>query len=240
MPEKPRDADQGGRRPRSRGEGKDPFRGLIALHAAGSLTSEESRELERHIEHCSACASEFAAHRETFARIALAIGRAEAPPRPELRERVIRSIAAEPKGGGSRRDTPQTPGAPEPPPDPRSVQVWKDWKPSAPSGLVTVRATEGAWEETSVPGVSVKTLHVDAERRYITMLVRMEPGSSYPCHRHAGIEECFVLRGDLRVGDRVLEAGDYQCAPAESRHGVQSTENGCLLLISSSQDDDLI
>jgi hypothetical protein len=38
----------------------------------------------------------------------------------------------------------------------------------------------------------------------------------------------------------VLCAGDYQFAAGGSEHRVQSTEGGCLLLIVSSQDDELI
>jgi anti-sigma factor ChrR (cupin superfamily) len=68
----------------------------------------------------------------------------------------------------------------------------------------------------------------------------MDRGTSYPPHRHADVEECYVLQGDLRVAGRVLRAGDYQRADRDSVHGVQSTENGCLLLIVSSTDDELL
>ncbi|HVR73044.1 MAG TPA: cupin domain-containing protein [Planctomycetota bacterium] len=110
-----------------------------------------------------------------------------------------------------------------------------------PHSQITLRrAGEGDWEPTAAPGVSVKPLHVDSARRYVTMLVRMEPGSAYPDHLHAGAEECYVLQGDLRVGDETLRAGDYQHAPAGSEHEIQSTREGCLLLIVSSQDDKLV
>jgi anti-sigma factor ChrR (cupin superfamily) len=127
-----------------------------------------------------------------------------------------------------------------------AAQPWKAWdvepegSDASAAGLTIVRAAEEGWVETDVPGVSVKRLRVDRERRYVTMLVRMAPGSAYPSHRHAGAEECFVLEGDLHVGDAVLRAGDYQCAHGASLHSVQSTENGCLLLISSSQEDELL
>jgi anti-sigma factor ChrR (cupin superfamily) len=103
-----------------------------------------------------------------------------------------------------------------------------------------LRAGEGEWEPTAAPGVKARTLHVDPARRYVTMLIRMEPGASYPGHRHADIEECYVLEGDLRVGGERLGAGDYQRADARSCHGVQSTEKGCLLLIVSSQEDEIV
>ena len=86
----------------------------------------------------------------------------------------------------------------------------------------------------------MKPLFVDRERDYVTMLVRMAPGTSYPCHRHGGAEECYVLQGDLHVAGQVLHSGDHQRADDASEHGVQSTEEGCLLLIVSSQHDELL
>jgi anti-sigma factor ChrR (cupin superfamily) len=54
---------------------------------------------------------------------------------------------------------------------------------------------------------------------------------------HGGPEECYVLEGDLRVDDKTMGQGDYQFAPEGCEHSVQSTEGGCLLLISSSLSD---
>ncbi|MBI3758220.1 MAG: cupin domain-containing protein [Deltaproteobacteria bacterium] len=105
--------------------------------------------------------------------------------------------------------------------------------------MIVTRADGGVWEETGVQGVRVKRLSVDKQKDQFTALVRMEAGSSYPRHIHNGAEECLVLEGELRVGPEVLRAGDYQRAPAGSRHGVQSTDNGCLLLIVSSLSDEM-
>ncbi|MBI5435467.1 MAG: cupin domain-containing protein [Planctomycetes bacterium] len=81
---------------------------------------------------------------------------------------------------------------------------------------------------------------VDAEARKATMLIRMAAGTSYPRHRHAAREECFVLEGTLEVGASTLRAGDFQVAERDSIHDVQATDTGCLLLIVSSQDDELV
>lgn len=123
--------------------------------------------------------------------------------------------------------------------------AWKRWSPAegaredavAGPGLFTRMAAEGEWEATDIAGIRAKALRVDSERRSVTMLVTMEPGSAYPRHRHAGAEECFVLQGDLQVGGRSLGPGDYQCAEAGTVHDVQSTREGCTLLLVSSQDD---
>jgi anti-sigma factor ChrR (cupin superfamily) len=123
-----------------------------------------------------------------------------------------------------------------------ATQVWRRWT-SAPEadGVFTLRAEETGWEKTDIAGIEVRNLFADRERNYVTMLVRMAPGTAYPTHRHAGVEECFVLDGDLRVPPgRHLHAGDYQRAAGDSLHGIQSTDEGCLLFIVSSTEDELV
>jgi anti-sigma factor ChrR (cupin superfamily) len=190
-----------------------------ALHALGALSPEEARGFEAHRAGCASCAREEAAFREVLAETARAF--AEEPP-ANLKARLLARLSSGPA-------------------EPQETQVWKRWAPPPEAGgLRLVRSGEGSWEPTAAPGVSVKRLSVDPGRRSVTMLVRMEPGSSYPRHRHAGAEECYVLQGDLKAGEDVLHAGDFQRAEAGSLHGIQSTEGGCLLLIVSSQDDELI
>jgi anti-sigma factor ChrR (cupin superfamily) len=102
-----------------------------------------------------------------------------------------------------------------------------------------VRQHEGQWK-TVHPGIHVKQLSADPERDSVTMLIRMDPGAGYLPHRHGGPEHCFVLEGELREGDLTIRAGDYQYAGEDSVHAVQWTENGCLLLITCSQSDELL
>ena len=197
------------------------------LYALDALLADEATEFQKHLERgCEFCLGETSAFKELLAEVGEAVGAASASPPPGLRSRLMERIAADAAIEAAEPD----------------VQVWKSWEeqPESTPGLSIVLASEGSWEPLAVPGVSVKRLSVDRERRTATMLVRMEPGMSYPRHRHAGLEQCFVLEGDLRVGDTTLRAGDYQEAAADSTHGVQSTEEGCLLLITSSQDDELL
>jgi anti-sigma factor ChrR (cupin superfamily) len=72
------------------------------------------------------------------------------------------------------------------------------------------------------------------------MMIRMEAGAKWVPHRHAGPEQCFVLEGDLFDGESTYYAGDFQCAAPGSVHEAQSTVNGCLLLIVSSLNDQLL
>lgn len=104
--------------------------------------------------------------------------------------------------------------------------------------LFIQRAHEGAWVHPGVPGVAVKTLFVDHETGYETVLVRMERGARFPTHRHAGYEECYVLQGDVRSGEVELSAGDYQRMAGGTLHEALSTNNGCLLLIVTSEHNE--
>jgi len=95
---------------------------------------------------------------------------------------------------------------------------------------------EPPWE-TVAPGISVKILAKDEARDLVSMLVRLEPGTDYPPHTHAGIEELHLLDGELWIDERKLHPGDYSLAhPGTSDQRVWS-ETGCTcVLITSIQD----
>lgn len=87
----------------------------------------------------------------------------------------------------------------------------------------------------------MRRLFVDRAANRMTAMFKMAPGAAYVPHVHGGAEECYVLEGDLHVGDEIMmRAGDYQRAPAGSLHGVQRTEGGCTLLITCSLDDEVV
>lgn len=121
----------------------------------------------------------------------------------------------------------------------QEVQIWKSWPQSAEGTFSVISGEDLPWQPTAFPGVEAKNLFVDRELGRVTMLVRMGPESAYPNHRHGGPEECFVLEGDLHGPGFSMKKGDYQRAEADSQHGIQYTREGCLLLISSSLDDQL-
>ena len=77
----------------------------------------------------------------------------------------------------------------------------------------------------------------DTERHRVSMLVRLLPGVDYPPHTHAGLEELFLLDGELWIDDRKLYAGDYNRAEAGSSDKRVWSETGCTcVLITSTQD----
>jgi quercetin dioxygenase-like cupin family protein len=107
-------------------------------------------------------------------------------------------------------------------------------------GVLAIRSGEGIWQETGIPGVSFKRLYFDAVQNRVTMLVRMQPGSRYPSHRHVQAEQCLVLEGDIGSGDVVYHAGDFTCALKDSIHPEIRTETGNLLLIISDPENEFV
>ena len=189
-----------------------------ALHALGALGKDASLQYAAHLEICEACRAEVESHRKAIE----ALGRAPEPvaPPPSLKARLAVSIREE-------RDA-------------TAIQPWKQWTPSASGDAMTIVRGEDDWVSTGVPGVKVRRLFVDAPNDRLTMLVRMAPQTEYPAHRHGGVEECYVLEGDLYGPGWEMRAGDYQRLEGGSVHGIQGTRGGCMLFIVSSMHDELL
>jgi len=95
---------------------------------------------------------------------------------------------------------------------------------------------EEEWEQAA-PGLHYKLLATDTEKDRVSMLVRLAPGVAYPPHRHAGVEELYLLHGELWIENKKLCPGDYNRAePGTSDQRVWS-ETGCTcVLITSTRD----
>lgn len=92
------------------------------------------------------------------------------------------------------------------------------------------------WEEVA-PGISCKLLSSDTPRGRVSMLVRLAPGCSYPPHIHAGVEELYLLHGELWIEARKLYPGDYnRSAPGTADQHVWSQTGCTCVLITSTQD----
>ena len=95
---------------------------------------------------------------------------------------------------------------------------------------------EPPWEEVA-PGIFCKLMATDTEAHRVSMLVRLGPGAEYPPHTHAGLEELFLLDGELWIDDRKLYPGDYNRAEAGSGDTRVWSETGCTcVLITSTRD----
>lgn len=194
----------------------DEARDYAALYTLGALRGEEARQFEAHLHAgCDVCAAEV----EAFSTVAAELAHAVPPelPRPSVRTRVLERIART----GQDADRLVIEGA----------------------GLRFVRAARMAWESAgSAPpsGMKMKQLFRDERRGYSTQLVRMAPGDTYPSHRHADIEELYLLEGDLTVSGVLMQAGDYCRAETGSVHSDISTRGGCLFISMSSEHDELL
>lgn len=69
------------------------------------------------------------------------------------------------------------------------------------------------------------------------MLVRLAPGTAYPPHRHAGVEELFLLHGELWIEDRKLYPGDYNRGEPGAVDKRVWSETGCTCILITSPSD---
>ena len=127
-----------------------------------------------------------------------------------------------------------------------SVPLWErlaqriaaetDGEPVLPSPQ---RWAEPEWTEPA-PGISCKLLSTDTDKKRVSMLVRLAPGTDYPPHRHGGIEELHLLHGELMIGDRKLYPGDYNRAEAGTVDHRVWSETGCTCVLITSYHDILL
>jgi anti-sigma factor ChrR (cupin superfamily) len=98
------------------------------------------------------------------------------------------------------------------------------------------RWEEPGWEEVA-PGIYCKLMATDTAAHRVSMLVRLLPGVEYPAHTHAGLEELFLLDGELWIDDRKLYPGNYNRAEAPSGDKRVWSETGCTcVLVTSTRD----
>lgn len=195
----------------------DDLRELASLYALDALAQEEKAAYEAHLgAGCVVCVAEVASFRKVTGAVGLSVD--PLSPRPELRERLMKAVAkmAQPPAGNS-------PG----------VLYDKD-------GVLIARPAEMNWTAGALPGVFLKVLFSDAARGYTTAVVRMAPGTRYPSHKHVGVEELYLLEGDLSVDDLAMRAGDYCRGEAGSIHKEIVTGQGCLFIVTSSTHDQLL
>ena len=115
----------------------------------------------------------------------------------------------------------------------RRIAAETDENPVLPSAR---QWDEPTWEEVA-PGIFCKLMATDTTTHRVSMLVRLLPRVEYPPHIHAGVEELFLLDGELWVDDRKLYPGDYNRAEAPSGDKRVWSETGCTcVLITSTQD----
>jgi hypothetical protein len=106
-------------------------------------------------------------------------------------------------------------------------------------GLTFIKASEGTWRGIA-PGVMAKLLSFDPISGRATTVLRFAPGTSYAPHRHTAVEELYVLEGGCRIAGREMAVGDYHRAETGTVHHDTSTDEGCLLLVISSPQNEML
>ncbi|MBM4014425.1 MAG: cupin domain-containing protein [Planctomycetes bacterium] len=87
------------------------------------------------------------------------------------------------------------------------------------------------WPPSRRPGISVRLLWQDESSGDAAVLIRMEPGATYPRHLHVGDEDVLVLQGGFRDEQVELKCGEFRRFPAGSIHAPVAIEGGppCVL-----------
>jgi hypothetical protein len=109
---------------------------------------------------------------------------------------------------------------------------------TAPVVPAAAQWTEPEWQAVA-PGISCKFLATDTERERVSMLVRLAPGTEYPPHTHAGVEELHLLDGELWIDDRKLQPGEYNRAEVGTSDKRVWSETGCTCVLVTSTRDTL-
>lgn len=108
-----------------------------------------------------------------------------------------------------------------------------------------VRNNQKSWQpliEKGVhyEGISVISLHYDAEKkRSTTILLKFEPGATYPYHNHPAGEEIFVLEGEAIIENNTFSNGDYLYTPPGFKHSVTS-KTGCTMFFIVPEEIEII
>jgi anti-sigma factor ChrR (cupin superfamily) len=117
----------------------------------------------------------------------------------------------------------------------------KDRVMAATTKVNVLRASESEWKPTPFEGVTYKSLFVDTETKMRTVILKLAAGASYPRHRHARVEQCLVLSGDVEMEGVVkLGAGDFEWIEGGTTHEGVRSRGGCELLIISSMEDEIL
>jgi quercetin dioxygenase-like cupin family protein len=103
--------------------------------------------------------------------------------------------------------------------------------------MFAIRAGDRQWQPHRMAGVEVAVLFNDTVSRMRSLVVKVAAGVTYPLHQHHGIEEIYMLDGELDLLGETYLAGDYIRSHPNSRH-APSTNTGCMFLIRACMDDD--
>lgn len=94
-----------------------------------------------------------------------------------------------------------------------------------------IRPQDIDWAPTQFNGVSIKVLYEDKAKGEMTCLLKWEPGTTLPMHKHPEIEQTYVIEGSFYDHDGICRAGEYVWRKAGSFHQTTSDEGAVILAI---------
>lgn len=189
---------------------------LAPLYALGALSQQEQEWVEQQVHDCPELAEELNTYQETVTSIPY--GAPIQLPSDNLKHRLFDQLEL-----GVPTDGPKIPA--------RAPATEAAMPP-----IYAVTAKDLKWQPHPVPGVATATLHIDLHKRELAGLLRAAPGTQYALHRHAGVEEIYMLTGDLIISETVYGAGDYIHSEKGSAH-TPHTIGGCSFFFKASIDD---
>lgn len=191
---------------------------LAALNAIGGLDGDEAKEFDLLLANADASTrEEIAAWNAAAAQLAHHV-RPLMEPRASVKESLMRKIAEQ--------------HATE-----RALEGPGTHRFDHARGIYTVFPEQMPWSKHPVPGVQIKVLTESKKRGYVTMLMKVDPGTVFPEHHHTGEEECYVLSGSIILNGKRLGVGTLHHGDEHSDHGTLSTDEGALLLLVVAKED---
>jgi anti-sigma factor ChrR (cupin superfamily) len=187
-------------------------RDLVASYALAALERDEAESMKAHLPTCAECQQEYQAL-STVTDTLSAWRHQTLPPLASSWNRLAERISTQPQKQAVA------------PPIAAPSSPLKNWD-------------EPRWKEVA-PGISCKLLSTDREMDRVSMMVRLAPNTAYPPHRHAGVEELYLLEGELWIENRKLEPGDFNRAGAGTADQRVWSETGCMCLLITSPSDQL-
>lgn len=184
---------------------------LAPLYALDRLSAEERRWVEQQVAQTPDLAEELAAYQS--AATAIPYSAPDVPLAPDLKQRLFDRLELDL-------------------PSPEMIPAE-----TPPLPYVAIRAQNLNWQPHTTPGVSIAIVHRDKKTRELVGFLQAKAGVRYPLHRHAAIEEIYMLEGDLVIGDEVYGAGDYIRSYPGSSHAPY-TNGGCRFFFHTSMDDE--
>ena len=100
-----------------------------------------------------------------------------------------------------------------------------------PHASTYVKPDAMEWKPSQFEGVEIKVLYENKEAGEMTCLLRWQPGTTLPFHKHPEIEQSLVLEGSVEDHDGVATAGDYVWRKPGSLHDNRSPSGAVLFAV---------